>query len=112
MVYFANLPTDTIKLTYDQLDSELVKSIARKEVIEVDIAYYKKDLVKYKELIKTNIHSVINRNRKKKFNYFIEKKAFISKITKDIKYCEKYILGNLCNFTSDGKYITYSLKSL
>jgi hypothetical protein len=112
MIHYTNLPTDTIKLTYDQLDNELVKSLARKELIEVDIAYYKKDLVKYKELAKTNIHSVINCNGKKKLNRFVEKKAFISKITNDIKYCEKYILGNLCHFTSDGKYITYSLKTL
>ena len=113
MIYYKNLDTDIKILTYDQLDNELIKDIARKEVIEVDLGYYKKELNEYKELVKTNINSIINSNsKKKKLNRFIEKKNFILKLSNDIKYCEKYILDNFCNFTNNGIYITYMIKNL
>jgi hypothetical protein len=92
--------------SYNDLNPH-AKTKARNEVINIDLQSLNKAIVEFKQKIKHNINSCVN--DKNIIPYFIRKKIHCNKLS-DLEYCEAYILSNLCNFTIDGTYITYSIK--
>jgi len=99
------LPLRTPLFEYEEL-SDIAKITARYQVIISELGWYDIKISEYKALIKADIHVLIN--NKNHIRKIINKKAFLNKILYNLSYTEKFIIGNLCQFTSDGEYITYS----
>ena len=103
-MYYKELPDGTRLVEYKDL-SDNAKKIARYEVLIADIKGYVNDREAYIVLIKNNIHSCVN--SRAIYKALINRKEHINRTMSDIDYCEMYIVGNLCQFTINGNYITY-----
>lgn len=103
---YKNLPKGTHLFDYTDL-SEDAKTQAVNEIHAIDLLTFNNELKEYKASIKTNIHFCVNNTYK--LSYFTRRKNHINKTQKNLKHLENYITGNLCKFTKNGNYVSFSI---
>lgn len=86
--------------------SDDAKVIARAQILQADREAITAQIQAFKAIITNNVHAAVNdRNT---IPYLIRRKAHINRTMSNVAYMEKYILGNLCQFLSDGQYVTFA----
>ena len=103
---YKELPKGTKLYNYEEL-SDSSKEFARKEILKSDSDAFKKSILDFKELVKKSLHYCVN--NKSIIPSLIRRKKHINKTLNNLDYIEKYIIGNLCQFTKCGVYVTFSI---
>ena len=102
---YKDLPKGTTLFNYDDL-SDYAKMIAREQVMSEDLKNHRNDIDGYWVLIKTNVHICIDKSRTH-YKSLLRRKKHIKRTMSDRAYLERYIVGNACQFTKRGEYITF-----
>lgn len=90
--------------TFDQLNDD-AKQTARLGFLSVELDGVKKWISDYK---RKTIHQKVNSNA---LYQIIRQKMFINGLKSNTLKLDKMIVGNLCQFLSDGTYVLYSINT-
>ena len=102
-IYIRDLKNPKL-VEFDKLNKK-AKDIAIADVLEVQFIALNEKIEDMRQQIHKNIHlGINNRNSFKR----IKNDFNLLKKLQDRATCESFILGNICQFTPQGNYVTYS----
>lgn len=105
-MHISKLPQGELLHKFNAL-SEASKERARQQILYITLRIHKKRKKEFRSFIKDNLHELINKSYL--YKELINNYKLSKKLQENQAELDKYIIGNLCEFTSTGEYVTYSL---
>lgn len=105
-MHISKLPHGEVLHQFNKLSDE-AKERARQQVLFATIHTHKKEKRNFRSFIKDNLHELINKSYL--YKGLMNNYKLVKKLKENQADLDKYITQNLCDFTADGEYVTYSL---